>query len=80
MAVGPFKALTEDTTTILTSVYDDLIRQSEQLRIIKNCIENDMFYSGDLKSIIKAMESKEIIEHIADNKVINTQEEEPANE
>lgn len=67
MAVG-LKALTEDTTTILTSVYDDLIRQSEQLRILKNCINKDLLLC-DIKNVLKAMDDNATIEIIAANQV-----------
>lgn len=65
MAVG-IKALTENTTTILDSDYRDLIKQSEQLRILKNIIKKskNTYISVDtLTIVVDAMDDKEALEN-----------------
>ena len=42
--------------------YEDLIRQSEQLRILKNFAKNEKIFIGDLLKVIEAMDEKPVIE------------------
>ena len=58
MAVPALQVLTQSTTTITDAKYDDLIRQSEQLRILKNFIRCEKTYSTEYEELIKAMEAK----------------------
>ena len=37
----------------------DFIKQGEQLRILKNCIKDDLILKGDLVRIVNAIEKKE---------------------
>lgn len=44
--------------------YDELIRQSEQLRILKNLINDNVSLTFlDLKAIVESMEKKEVKEN-----------------
>lgn len=44
--------------------YDELIRQSEQLRILKNLINDNVSLTFlDLKTIVESMEKKEVKEN-----------------
>ena len=53
----PVNSQTENTVTIFTGVYGHLVRESEQLRILKNFVESDDVYSKDqIKALIEAME------------------------
>jgi hypothetical protein len=46
-----------DTVTVNVGVYAHLIRESEQLRILKNYVGLEEVYSKDqIKALIKAME------------------------
>lgn len=57
MAVPALQALTTATTSITQNEFEDLIRKSEQLRIIKNYVELEEVYCKDqIKTLIKAME------------------------
>jgi hypothetical protein len=48
---------TENTVTLFAGVYADLVRESEQLRILKNFIELEEVFSKDqVKVLVKAME------------------------
>jgi len=55
MGVG-LKALTENTTTILESEYNDLVRQSEQLRILKRFILLDPADKVSIITLLTAMD------------------------
>lgn len=58
MAVSALSTLTQSTTTILDSEYNKLIRQSEQLRILKNFAALEEVYCKDqITTLIKAMEA-----------------------
>lgn len=60
MAVPAFKALTEATTSITQNEYDALIRESEQLRILKNFISlEEVICKSQIEEVIKAMEVKQ---------------------
>lgn len=37
----------------------EYIKQGEQLRILKNCIKNDLILKGDLVRIVEAIEKEE---------------------
>ena len=54
------KQLTEDYVSISQETYESLIRQSEQLEIIKNFIKLDDATIFDLKRLIKAIEANVI--------------------
>lgn len=59
MAVPALQALTTATTSLTQKEYDALIRESEQLRILKNFVALEDVYSTDqIKSLIKAMEEQ----------------------
>lgn len=58
MAVPAFQALTTATTSITEDKYDVLIKESEQLRILKNFIKSENVYSKiEIEALIKAMEA-----------------------
>lgn len=57
MAVSALQSLTQSTTTITDERYEKLIRQSEQLRILKNFIRCENTYSTEYETLIKAMEA-----------------------
>lgn len=60
MALSTFETLTKRTTTIEEKEYESLIRQSEQLRIIKNFLALEEVYTKtDLITLVKAMEGKQ---------------------
>lgn len=60
MAVPALQALTTATTSITDSKYDGLIRESEQLRILKNFVALEKVYSkSEIENLIKAMEAKQ---------------------
>lgn len=46
-----------DTVTVNVGVYAHLVRESEQLRILKNYVQLEEVYSKEqIKALIKAME------------------------
>lgn len=57
MAVSALSALTQNTITITEKRHDELVRQSEQLRILKNFIRLEQTYSTEYENLIKAMEA-----------------------
>ena len=60
MALSTLEILTKRTTTIEEREYESLIRQSEQLRIIKNFLALEEVYTKtDLITLVKAMEGKQ---------------------
>lgn len=60
MAVPALQALTTATTSITDNKYDALIRESEQLRILKNFIALETVYSkSEVATLVKAMEVKQ---------------------
>lgn len=38
---------------------ENFIKQGEQLRILKNCIKDDLILKGDLVRLVNAIEKKE---------------------
>jgi hypothetical protein len=50
--------LSVSTVNITEKQYDDLIRQSEQLRILKNFARNEKIFMSELLALIDAMEGK----------------------
>lgn len=58
MAVPALQALTQSTTTVTDEKYERLIRQSEQLRVLKNFVAlEDVYCKDQIKTLIKAMEA-----------------------
>jgi len=50
----------ENTVSLFVGVYGNLVRESEQLRILKNFTESKDVYSVDqIKTLIKAMEAEQ---------------------
>lgn len=50
--------LTTSTVNILETKHDDLIRQSEQLRILKNFARDEKTFKTEILTLIDAMEGK----------------------
>ena len=59
---SPFEKLCTSTVNIKENQYIDLIRQSEQLRILKNFANNETVFMSDLLKVIDAMEENPVIE------------------
>ena len=58
MAAPALQALTTATTSITKNKYDKFVRESEQLRILKNFVALEAVYSKDqIATLIKAMEA-----------------------
>lgn len=59
MAVSALTKTFGGTTIETTEArYDELVRQSEQLRILKNFIRCENTYSTEYETLIKAMEAE----------------------
>lgn len=59
MAVPALQALTTATTSLTQKEYDALIRESEQLRILKNFIALErVLCKSEIETLIKAMEEQ----------------------
>lgn len=59
MAVPALQALTTATTSLTQKEYDALIRESEQLRILKNfVVSEDVISKSEVERLIKAMEEQ----------------------
>lgn len=54
---SPLQALTVSTVSIAEDKHDKLLRESEQLRILKNyCKQDEVLTKGEILTLIKAME------------------------
>ena len=59
-----FNELREENVLIYQQKYEELIRQVEQLRILKNLINANVTLTFlDLKTIVESMEKKEVTEN-----------------
>ena len=59
MGVAPFAKLAVTTVEIPESAFEEFIRQSEQLRILKNFIAlDDVLIKSQIETVIKAMEEQ----------------------
>lgn len=59
-----FNELREENVLISQQKYEELIRQVEQLRILKNLINANVTLTFlDLKTIVESMEKKEVTEN-----------------
>jgi hypothetical protein len=74
---SPFKQLCTNTVNIEETKHDDLIRQSEQLRILKNFAKDEKVFKSDILELIEAMENNPVIEI---KEVEKKEEEEETNE
>lgn len=72
---SPFQQLCNSTVNITEEKHDDLIRQSEQLRILKNFARDEKTFMSELLTLIEAMEEKPVIEIKKEEK--KEEEEEP---
>lgn len=59
MGVAPFAKLSVTTVEIPESAFEEFVRQSEQLRILKNFLAlEDVIVKSQIEALIKAMEDK----------------------
>jgi hypothetical protein len=59
MEVAPFAKLSVTTVEIPKSAFEEFVRQSEQLRILKNFIAlDDVLIKSQIETVIKAMEEQ----------------------
>ena len=56
--VSALQQLCTSTVNIKENQYVDLIRQSEQLRILKNFAKDEKIFMSDLLKVIEAMEEE----------------------